>query len=59
MQVSADPADPPVRSINAYLQQPLERIQKYKVVLKVRALSQNAFWCSERDIYIYIEHYHV
>lgn len=35
-QASADPAGPPVRSINAYLQQPLERIQKYKAFLKVK-----------------------
>lgn len=35
VQASADPADPPVRSINAYLQQPLDRIQKYKAFLKV------------------------
>lgn len=34
-QANSDPADPPVRSINAYLQQPLERIQKYKAFLKV------------------------
>lgn len=36
-QANADPADPPVRSINAYLQTPLDRIQKYKALLKVTA----------------------
>lgn len=38
-QASADPSDPPARSINTYLQQPLERIQKYKAFLKVSDLT--------------------
>ncbi|XP_053185436.1 obscurin [Scomber japonicus] len=33
-QATADPAGPPVRSINTYVQQPLDRIQKYKAFLK-------------------------
>ncbi|XP_045907717.1 obscurin isoform X21 [Micropterus dolomieu] len=46
-QASADPADPPVRSINACLQQPLERIQKYKAVLKelIRNKARNGQNC--------------
>lgn len=34
-QAAADPTEPPVRSIETHLQQPLERIQKYKALLKV------------------------
>ncbi|KAM9845170.1 obscurin [Aulostomus maculatus] len=47
-QASADPADPPVRSINSYLQQPLERIQKYKAFLKelIRNKARNGQNCS-------------
>uniref|UniRef100_A0A3B4UZ94 Obscurin, cytoskeletal calmodulin and titin-interacting RhoGEF a n=1 Tax=Seriola dumerili TaxID=41447 RepID=A0A3B4UZ94_SERDU len=46
-QASADPADPPVRSINAYLQQPLDRIQKYKAFLKelIRNKARNGQNC--------------
>ncbi|KAM4551580.1 obscurin isoform 30-T30 [Odontesthes bonariensis] len=46
-QATANPADPPVRSINAYLQQPLERIQKYKAVLKelIRNKARNGQNC--------------
>ncbi|XP_029381509.1 obscurin isoform X2 [Echeneis naucrates] len=46
-QASADPADPPVRSINAYLHQPLERIQKYKAFLKelIRNKARNGQNC--------------
>ncbi|XP_073347535.1 obscurin [Pagrus major] len=46
-QASADPADPPVRSINACLQHPLERIQKYKAVLKelIRNKAKNGQNC--------------
>ncbi|XP_025756362.1 obscurin isoform X15 [Oreochromis niloticus] len=46
-QANADPADPPVRSINAYLQQPLERIQKYKAFLKelIRNKARNGQNC--------------
>ncbi|XP_041848261.1 obscurin-like [Melanotaenia boesemani] len=46
-QASADPADPPVRSINAYLQQPQERIQKYKAFLKelIRNKARNGQNC--------------
>ncbi|XP_035994190.1 obscurin isoform X12 [Fundulus heteroclitus] len=46
-QVNANPADPPVRSINAYLQQPLERIQKYKAFLKdlIRNKARNGQNC--------------
>ncbi|XP_044076928.1 obscurin isoform X22 [Siniperca chuatsi] len=46
-QASADPADPPVRSINACLQQPLERIQKYKAILKelIRNKARNGQNC--------------
>uniref|UniRef100_A0A3Q4BMW6 OBSCN n=1 Tax=Mola mola TaxID=94237 RepID=A0A3Q4BMW6_MOLML len=46
---SADPADPPVRSINMYLQQPLERIQKYKGILKVTPSIQNKLLSLERN----------
>ncbi|XP_054452325.1 obscurin [Anoplopoma fimbria] len=47
VQASADPADPPVRSINASLQQPLERIQKYKATLKelIRNKAKNGQNC--------------
>ncbi|KAM9349716.1 obscurin [Symphorus nematophorus] len=47
VQASADPADPPVRSINAGLQQPLERIQKYKAILKelIRNKARNGQNC--------------
>ncbi|XP_032387945.1 obscurin isoform X15 [Etheostoma spectabile] len=47
VQASADPADPPVRSINASLQQPLERIQKYKAILKelIRNKAKNGQNC--------------
>ncbi|XP_068459615.1 obscurin isoform X1 [Clinocottus analis] len=47
VQASADPADPPVRSINASLQQPLERIQKYKAALKelIRNKAKNGQNC--------------
>ncbi|XP_054623330.1 obscurin isoform X7 [Dunckerocampus dactyliophorus] len=46
-QASADPAGSPVRSINAYLQQPLERIQKYKAFLKelIRNKAKNGQNC--------------
>ncbi|XP_058481105.1 obscurin [Solea solea] len=46
-QAVADPADPPVRSINAYIQQPLERIQKYKAFLKelIRNKARNGQNC--------------
>ncbi|MED6247889.1 hypothetical protein ATANTOWER_020402, partial [Ataeniobius toweri] len=46
-QANASPADPPVRSINAYLQQPLERIQKYKAFLKdlIRNKARNGQNC--------------
>ncbi|KAI3374875.1 hypothetical protein L3Q82_021410 [Scortum barcoo] len=46
-QASADPAGPPVRSINACLQQPLDRIQKYKAVLKelIRNKARNGQNC--------------
>uniref|UniRef100_A0A672FB55 Obscurin, cytoskeletal calmodulin and titin-interacting RhoGEF a n=1 Tax=Salarias fasciatus TaxID=181472 RepID=A0A672FB55_SALFA len=46
-QADADPADPPVRSINAYLQQPLDRIQKYKATLKelIRNKARNGQNC--------------
>ncbi|XP_038157469.1 obscurin isoform X6 [Cyprinodon tularosa] len=46
-QANADPAGPPVRSINAYLQQPLERIQKYKAFLKdlIRNKARNGQNC--------------
>ncbi|KAM6989312.1 obscurin [Tautogolabrus adspersus] len=47
VQANADPADPPVRSINAGLQQPLERIQKYKAILKelIRNKAKNGQNC--------------
>ncbi|XP_042353421.1 obscurin [Plectropomus leopardus] len=47
VQASADPADPPVHSINASLQQPLDRIQKYKAVLKelIRNKAKNGQNC--------------
>ncbi|KAM9719650.1 obscurin isoform 25-T26 [Menidia menidia] len=47
VQVNANPADPPVRSINAYLQQPLDRIQKYKAILKelIRNKARNGQNC--------------
>ncbi|XP_076000940.1 obscurin isoform X2 [Genypterus blacodes] len=46
-QATADPADPPVRSINGYLQQPLDRIQKYKILLKelIRNKARNGQNC--------------
>ncbi|XP_047198041.1 obscurin isoform X42 [Hippoglossus stenolepis] len=46
-QAGADPAGPTVRSINAYLQQPLERIQKYKAFLKelIRNKARNGQNC--------------
>uniref|UniRef100_A0A3Q1CPW6 Obscurin, cytoskeletal calmodulin and titin-interacting RhoGEF a n=1 Tax=Amphiprion ocellaris TaxID=80972 RepID=A0A3Q1CPW6_AMPOC len=46
-QASADPAGPPVRSINAYLQQPLDRVQKYKAALKelIRNKARNGQNC--------------
>ncbi|XP_014875288.1 obscurin isoform X18 [Poecilia latipinna] len=46
-QATASPGDPPVRSINAYLQQPLERIQKYKAFLKdlIRNKARNGQNC--------------
>uniref|UniRef100_A0A3Q3DN89 Obscurin, cytoskeletal calmodulin and titin-interacting RhoGEF a n=1 Tax=Hippocampus comes TaxID=109280 RepID=A0A3Q3DN89_HIPCM len=46
-QANADPADPPIRSINAYLLQPLDRIQKYKVFLKelIRNKARNGQNC--------------
>ncbi|XP_030016091.1 obscurin [Sphaeramia orbicularis] len=47
VQANAGPTDPPVRSINAHLQQPLERIQKYKAVLKelIRNKARNGQNC--------------
>ncbi|KAK5860093.1 hypothetical protein PBY51_021594 [Eleginops maclovinus] len=47
VQASANPADPPVRSINASLQHPLDRIQKYKAVLKelIRNKAKNGQNC--------------
>uniref|UniRef100_UPI0009B3A57F obscurin-like n=1 Tax=Monopterus albus TaxID=43700 RepID=UPI0009B3A57F len=46
-QACADPSGPPVRSISAYLQQPLERIQKYKAFLKelIRNKARNGQNC--------------
>ncbi|XP_016525187.1 obscurin isoform X10 [Poecilia formosa] len=46
-QATASPGDPPVRSINAYLHQPLERIQKYKAFLKdlIRNKARNGQNC--------------
>ncbi|XP_051260693.1 obscurin isoform X17 [Dicentrarchus labrax] len=47
VQATADPGDPPVRSINACLQQPLDRIQKYKAILKelIRNKARNGQNC--------------
>ncbi|XP_061588384.1 obscurin isoform X13 [Cololabis saira] len=47
VQANADPSDPPVRSINAHLKQPVERIQKYKAVLKelIRNKARNGQNC--------------
>ncbi|XP_070700635.1 obscurin [Pempheris klunzingeri] len=47
VQASADPTDPPARSINACLQQPLDRIQKYKALLKelIRNKARNGQNC--------------
>nr|XP_033505665.1 obscurin isoform X9 [Epinephelus lanceolatus] len=47
VQASTDPSDPPIRSINASLQQPLDRIQKYKAVLKelIRNKARNGQNC--------------
>lgn len=53
-QANADPSDPPLRSIKTYLQQPLDRIQKYKAVLKVTALTETMQTMESRAIYIYI-----
>ncbi|XP_069013681.1 obscurin isoform X21 [Embiotoca jacksoni] len=46
-QAGADPAGPPVRSISTHLQQPLERIQKYKAILKelIRNKARNGQNC--------------
>ncbi|XP_070989782.1 obscurin-like isoform X22 [Oncorhynchus clarkii lewisi] len=46
-QASADPAEGPVLSINAYLQKPLDRIQKYKALLKelIRNKARNGQNC--------------
>ncbi|XP_069548296.1 obscurin isoform X24 [Brachyistius frenatus] len=46
-QAGADPTGPPVRSINTHLQQPLERIQKYKAILKelIRNKARNGQNC--------------
>ncbi|XP_031662309.1 obscurin isoform X9 [Oncorhynchus kisutch] len=46
-QASADPAEGPVLSINAYLQKPLDRIQKYKASLKelIRNKARNGQNC--------------
>uniref|UniRef100_A0A3B4ZDS6 Obscurin, cytoskeletal calmodulin and titin-interacting RhoGEF a n=1 Tax=Stegastes partitus TaxID=144197 RepID=A0A3B4ZDS6_9TELE len=46
-QASADPAGPPVRSIKACLQQPLDRVQKYKAILKelIRNKARNGQNC--------------
>ncbi|KAM9789384.1 obscurin [Neosynchiropus ocellatus] len=46
-QAGADPAGPPVRSVNTYTQQPLERIQKYKAVIKelIRNKARNGQNC--------------
>ncbi|CAK6957615.1 obscurin [Scomber scombrus] len=46
-QATADPAGPPVRSINTYVQQPLDRIQKYKAFLKelIRNKARNGQNC--------------
>ncbi|XP_059200801.1 obscurin [Centropristis striata] len=47
VQASADPADPPVRSINASLQLPQDRVQKYKAILKelIRNKARNGQNC--------------
>ncbi|XP_035527006.1 obscurin isoform X36 [Morone saxatilis] len=47
VQATADPGDPPVHSINACLQQPLDRIQKYKAILKelIRNKARNGQNC--------------
>ncbi|XP_068196494.1 obscurin [Antennarius striatus] len=47
LQATADPTDPPVRSINSCLQLPLDRIQKYKDVLKelIRNKARNGQNC--------------
>ncbi|XP_049602920.1 obscurin isoform X5 [Syngnathus scovelli] len=46
-QANADPAEQPIRSINAYLLQPLDRIQKYKAFLKelIRNKARNGQNC--------------
>uniref|UniRef100_A0A8C6WTE3 Obscurin n=1 Tax=Neogobius melanostomus TaxID=47308 RepID=A0A8C6WTE3_9GOBI len=46
-KASADPHSPPVLSINASLQQPMERIQKYKALLKelIRNKARNGQNC--------------
>ncbi|XP_045080729.1 obscurin isoform X17 [Coregonus clupeaformis] len=46
-QASVDPAEGPVLSINAYLQKPLDRIQKYKASLKelIRNKARNGQNC--------------
>ncbi|XP_056149779.1 obscurin-like [Lampris incognitus] len=46
-QASAGPAAPPVRSINAYIKRPLDRIQKYKASLKemIRNKARNGQNC--------------
>ncbi|KAM9322751.1 LOW QUALITY PROTEIN: obscurin [Pholidichthys leucotaenia] len=46
-QANADPAGPPVRSINAYLQKPLERVEKYRALLKelIRNKARNGQNC--------------
>nr|XP_029479284.1 LOW QUALITY PROTEIN: obscurin-like [Oncorhynchus nerka] len=46
-QANADPAEGPVLSINAYLQKPLDRIQKYKALLKelIRNKARNGQNC--------------
>ncbi|KAM6948963.1 obscurin [Aplochiton taeniatus] len=46
-QASADPADPPILSVNASLQKPLDRIQKYKTLLKelIRNKARNGQNC--------------
>ncbi|KAL0966229.1 hypothetical protein UPYG_G00292620 [Umbra pygmaea] len=46
-QASVDPAQGPVLSINAYLQKPLDRIQKYKALLKelIRNKARNGQNC--------------
>ncbi|XP_077471288.1 obscurin [Stigmatopora argus] len=46
-KASADPDDPPIHSLNAYLQQPLDRIQKYKAFIKelIRNKARNGQNC--------------